>query len=91
MNTITVKDHVLLSDDSRVINIEVGISGAFVTLDNLHRPGWDLHTAAVPWGQMADVEFLYDQFNEEAVRTFKRLCEMLAQINSNKHIYEALA
>lgn len=80
----------LLSDDSRVIVMDIGKNDVHVTLDNLYRPGWDRVDVAVPWAQVDDIEFLYEQFNEEAVRTFRRICEMLAQINANKHIYEAL-
>lgn len=90
MNTITRTEHVTLSDDTRVIVMNIGPADVMVDIDYLHRKHWDQCTEMVPWGQIEDVEFLYKLFEEEPVKVFKRICEMLAQINANKHIYDGL-
>jgi hypothetical protein len=90
MNTITRTENVTLSDDTRVIVMDIHHRGVNVMLDDLHRPNWNRYDVDVPWAQITDVDFLYKEFDEEAVRVFKQICEMLALINNNKHIYEGL-
>lgn len=90
MKTVTLTEHVTLSDDTRVIKMNISSLDVMVDMDYLHRPNWDQVTEMVPWDQLDDIEFLYKLFEEEPVKVFKRICEMLAQIRANKHIYEVL-
>jgi len=90
MNTISIKDHVLLPDDSRVIELQVKPQGVRVVLDNLHSPGYDIIVVSLHWEQLQDVELLSTKFDTEAVRTFKVLVSMLGKVYASKHIYEAL-
>lgn len=90
MKTVTLTENVTLSDDTRVIKMSISSIDIMVDLDYLHRPKWDPCTEMVPWGQLDDVDYLYKLFEEEPVKVFKRICEMLAQINTNRHIYEVL-
>lgn len=90
MNRINIIEHVTLGHDTRVITIRVLPTGADVFLDNLYTPGYDKARVILNWDHLVDIEHLYNRFDEEAVRTFKKLCEMMATIHSNKHLYEAL-
>ena len=91
MNTISVTDHVLLPDDSRVIELQVKQSGVRVVLDYLHSPGYDTVVVSLSWEQLPDVELLAARFDTEAVRTFKVLVEMLGKVYANKATYMAVA
>lgn len=90
MNTIALKEHVTLPDDTRVIELTVGRTGVRVLLDNLHSPGYDTVVVTLAWHQLDDVELLAARFDTETVRTFKQLVTMLATIHANKNIYEVL-
>lgn len=90
MNTIALKEHVTLPDNTRVIELQVGKDGVRVLLDDLHSPGYDIVVVSLAWQQLDDVELLAARFDTETVRTFKQLVTMLGKIHTNKHIYEVL-
>jgi len=90
MNTIALKEHVTLPDDTRIIELQVGKTGVRVVLDNLHSPGYDTVVVSLAWQQLDDVELLATRFDTEAVRTFKQLVTMLSTVHTFKHVYEAL-
>jgi len=90
MNTIALKDHVTLPDNTRVIELQVGKDGVRVVLDDLHSPGYDTVVVSLAWDQLPDVELLAARFDTETVRTFKQLVIMLGSVHTFRHVYEVL-
>jgi len=90
MNTVTLTEHVVLPDDTRIIQLHIANNGVRAVLDDRYRPGYDLQVRHIEWDKLSDVDYLSTEFDTEAVRTFKILVGMLGKIQMNKHIYEAL-
>ena len=90
MNTIALREHVTLPDNTRVIELQLKPEGVRVQIDNLHVPKYDAYAVSLGWNQVDDVELLAARFDTEAVRTFKVLVTMLGKVHANKNVYEVL-
>jgi hypothetical protein len=82
MAQITIVDHVVYNDKSTT-PVSVGLTADGCAVQ------WQETSVNLTWEQMADVEYLYTQFEDVTVRTFKVIVEMLGKIYAYKDVYIA--